>query len=332
MADSLLEVKDLKISFRTREGTARAVDGVGFEVQSGETLGIVGESGCGKTLIALSIMRLVPAPGCVYNGSILFNGLNVLDLDETAIRRIRGKEISMVFQEPMTSLNPVFTCGDQIQEVLRLHQKMDKGSAWRKVIELFNLVGIPSPEERAHQYPHQFSGGMRQRAMMAMALACRPSLLIADEPTTALDVTVQAQILELLKDLQNQLNMSIIIITHDLGVVAEIAERVIVLYAGRIVEESDVQTLFINPLHPYTTGLLKSIPRIEDSEGRLSTIQGAVPHSVHLPPGCAFHPRCPEVMPICRNRKPELREYKRGHKVRCWLSFTGTKSEKILSS
>ena len=326
MNNPVLEIKDLRTYFGTREGTVRAVDGVSFEVNTGEILGIVGESGCGKSVIALSILKLIPSPGRIISGRILSDGVDLVGLEEAAMRHIRGRQISMIFQEPMTSLNPVISCGNQIREVLMLHQNLDRRRAWRMTIDMLKMVGIPSPADMARQYPHQMSGGMRQRVMIAMALACRPSLLIADEPTTALDVSVQAEILDLLKDLQRELHMSTLFITHDLGVVAEIADRVLVLYAGRTVEQAPTAELFRNPVHPYTKCLLKSIPGIDDSTVQLFTIEGAVPNPFEFPTGCPFHPRCPEVMSECREKEPELREYDNGHKIRCWLPGTGKKS------
>lgn len=322
----LLEVSQLKTYFQTPRGTARAVDGVSFEVRQGEILGLVGESGCGKSMVALSIMRLVPPPGRIVGGKIAFRGQDVMSFDERTMRTIRGKEISMVFQEPAMSLNPVLSCGNQIREVLMLHQNLDRRRAWKKTVDLLDEVGIPSPEERARQYPHQLSGGMQQRVMMAMAVACRPSLFIADEPTTALDVTIQAQILDVLVEMKNRLHMSCIMITHDFGVVAEVADRVVVLYAGRVVEQAGTGELFVNPLHPYTRGLLKSIPDIDETGSRLHAIEGVVPDGFSLPRGCHFHPRCPECMPVCRDREPELKVYQHDHRIRCWLSCRGEKS------
>jgi oligopeptide/dipeptide ABC transporter ATP-binding protein len=316
--DKLLEVTDLKTYFFTDEGTAKAVDGVSFEVDKGETLGLVGESGCGKSVSALSIMRLIPhPPGRIVGGRVTLNGNNLLELNEEKMREIRGNEISMIFQEPMTSLNPVYTCGNQIEEAIILHQKVSKKTARQKAIEMLQLVGIPAPEQRVREYPHQLSGGMRQRVMIAMALSCNPSLLLADEPTTALDVTIQAQILRLLAKLQQELHMAVIIITHDLGVIAEVADRVAVMYAGKILEYAEVQGIFNTPRHPYTQGLLKSIPKLTETRERLMVIPGVVPNPLNFPPGCKFHPRCPLVIPECREEEPDLRELAPGHLVRC---------------
>ncbi|MGB9442785.1 MAG: ABC transporter ATP-binding protein, partial [Desulfobacterales bacterium] len=300
-----------------------AVDGVDYEVRKGETLGVVGESGCGKSVTALSIMRLIPdPPGKIIAGDIVFEGQSLLALSNEEMRRIRGNKISMIFQEPMTSLNPVYTIGNQISEALRLHQGLSKKDAHDRSIDMLQLVGIPLPERRVNEHPHQLSGGMRQRAMIAMALSCNPSLLIADEPTTALDVTIQAQILDLMVSLKADLDTAIILITHDLGVVAESAARVVVMYAGKVVEEADVYNIFEHPLHPYTEGLLESIPRIDHSiqkKARLTEIQGVVPSPSQLPAGCHFHPRCPKVMDVCRHENPELKAEKAYHRVRCWL-------------
>ncbi len=315
----LLDVVDLKTYFRTDEGLVRAVDGVSFGLESGRTLGIVGESGCGKSVTALSILRLIQCPpGVMAGGSIYFRGRDLLSLSAREMRRIRGNEISMVFQEPMTSLNPVFTCGDQIIEAITLHQGLSKKEAKARAVEMLGLVGIPSPDQRVDEYPHQLSGGMRQRVMIAMALSCSPSLLIADEPTTALDVTIQAQILELLADLKDRLKMSVIVITHDLGVVAEVVDRVLVMYAGVVVEHADVKPLFGSPLHPYTVGLMQSIPKLSESRDRLRVIPGAVPNPLNFPPACRFHPRCYLAVDRCREEEPPLEEISHGHFVRCW--------------
>jgi len=318
--ERLLEVTDLRTYFYTSEGVIPAVDGVTFYIGKGETVGMVGESGCGKSVTSLSVMRLIPCPpGKIKSGEILFEGKNLLKKSEAEMRRIRGNHISMIFQEPMTSLNPVYTIGDQICEAIELHQGLSKKESLEKAIEMLRMVGIPLPERRVREYPHQMSGGMRQRVMIAMALSCNPKLLIADEPTTALDVTIQAQILELMKKLKRELGMAILIITHDLGVVAEMAERVVVMYAGKIVEESDVRTLFSSPLHPYTSGLLASIPRLDKPASRLHVIEGGVPNLLNLPPGCRFHPRCPHVMDVCKHEEPPLVELRGGRKVACWL-------------
>lgn len=312
--DKILEVKNLRTSFFTEEGEVRAVDNVSFNVYKGKTLGIVGESGCGKSVTSLSIMRLIPnPPGKVVGGEILYNGKDLLKLDMSAMRKIRGNEISMIFQEPMTSLNPVFTIGNQICEAIALHQKLSRSDTRNKAIEMLKLVGIPSPEKRIDDYPHQLSGGMRQRVMIAMALSCNPHVLIADEPTTALDVTIQAQILELLKDLQQKVGMALILITHDLGVVAEMADEVAVMYAGNIVEQGKVMEIFKNPKMPYTRGLLNSIPTLsQDPTGkvkkkRLETIPGIVPNLLHLPHGCRFQERCTYVIDACKEKEPDLR-------------------------
>jgi oligopeptide/dipeptide ABC transporter ATP-binding protein len=316
----LLEVKCLRTYFYTDDGVSKAVDDVSFEVDEGHTIGIVGESGCGKSVSCLSVMRLIQTPpGKIAGGEVWFKGRNLLELDDSEMRKIRGNAISMIFQEPMTSLNPVFTCGDQIMETLILHQHMTKEQAKKRAIEMLHQVGIPGPEQRVNEYPHQLSGGMRQRVMIAMALSCNPALLFADEPTTALDVTVQAQILDLLRELQKRFNMAIVVITHDLGVVAEMAERVVVMYAGKVQEDSDVRTIYKDPLHPYTLGLQKAIPRVHQDTGRLYVIEGTVPNPLDFPPGCKFHPRCPEVMDKCRIQEPQLISVIPGHKVRCWL-------------
>src|SRR6266545_3518056 len=305
---NLLEVQDLVTEFRTEHGTVRAVDRLSFEIGPGQTLGVVGESGSGKSVTALSIMRLIPdPPGRIAGGAIRYRGRNLLDLADREMRDIRGHKISMIFQEPMTSLNPVFTAGDQVAEAVRLHQRKTRAEALRVAIEMFRLVGIPSPAERARSYPHQLSGGMRQRVMIAMALACRPDLLIADEPTTALDVTIQAQILDLLKKLQDELGMSIMLITHDLGVVAETCEEVVVMYAGRVVERARTASLFAAPRHHYTAGLLRSVPSYGAPAGaRLIEIPGMVPSLHELPRGCKFQERCPAVQERCREAEPEL--------------------------
>ncbi|HHV82522.1 MAG TPA: ABC transporter ATP-binding protein, partial [Tepidanaerobacter syntrophicus] len=290
MSKNLVEVKNLKTYFFTEDGVVPAVDGVDFSIKEGETLGIVGESGCGKSVTSLSILRLVPSPpGKIVNGEILFRGENLLQKSEAEMRKIRGNDISMIFQEPMTSLNPVFTVGEQIAEAIELHQGLNKKQAIDKAVEMLKLVGIPSAEKRVYDFPHQMSGGMRQRVMIAMALSCNPSLLIADEPTTALDVTIQAQILELMKDLKRKLNTSIMLITHDLGVVAEMAENVLVMYAGKVVEYADVRTIFKEPKHPYTIGLMESIPRLDQPREKLYVIEGTVPNPFDMPKGCRFH-------------------------------------------
>jgi peptide/nickel transport system ATP-binding protein len=320
MAEALLEIKDLVTEFRTEHGTVRAVDGVSFEIPRKQTLGVVGESGCGKSVTALSVMRLIASPpGRIAGGSIKYEGKDLLALDEPSMRKIRGNRIAMIFQEPMTSLNPVFTAGDQVAEAVRLHQKKSRAEAMQVAIEMFKLVGIPAPEERVHSYPHQLSGGMRQRVMIAMALACKPDLLIADEPTTALDVTIQAQILDLLHQLQTDLGMSVLLITHDLGVVAETCDEVVVMYAGRIVERAATEALFAAPRHHYTIGLLKSVPAYGAQEhGRLTEIKGMVPALWALPKGCKFADRCPAAQEKCRAEEPPL-EPLGDALVRCWF-------------
>jgi peptide/nickel transport system ATP-binding protein len=324
MAERLLDVKNLKTYFFTDEGIVRAVDGVDLYIEKGETLGVVGESGCGKSVTALSIMRLIPQPpGKIVEGQILYNGLDLVTIPANKLRKIRGKEISMVFQEPMTSLNPVFTCGEQIAEALRLHEGLGRRDAMDKTVEMLKVVHIPNAERRVKEYPHQLSGGMRQRVMIAMALSCSPNLLIADEPTTALDVTIQAQILELLNELKSKLKMAVMLITHDMGVIAETAQRVVVMYAAKVAEEAPVGDLFKEPLHPYTQGLLRSIPRIDlaaTEHLRLETIPGTVPTlRGDIAPGCRFAPRCPFVKSVCTEQDPVLKEVKPGHKVSCWL-------------
>lgn len=320
MSDVLLDVKNLTTSFFTDDGVATAVDDVSFHINRGETLAMVGESGCGKSVTSLSILRLIPSPpGKIVSGQIIFNGEDILAKSTEEMRTIRGNSISMIFQEPMTSLNPVFTCGEQIAEAVELHQKVSRKEAMERAIEMLRLVGIPNPERRVHEYPHQLSGGMRQRVMIAMALSCNPKLLIADEPTTALDVTIQAQILDLMRRLKKEFGMSILLITHDLGVVAEMAERVVVMYAGVIVEEAAVTDLFESPLHPYTHGLLESIPRLDAERKRLHVIEGTVPNLLKLPPGCRFAPRCPHAHERCRVAQPPLVPVGPNRSVACWL-------------
>ena len=319
--ETILDVKNLKTFFHTDDGIAKAVDDVSFSVKKGETLGIVGESGCGKSVTSLSIMRLISdPPGFFAGGEIRYNDEDILKIPESELRHIRGNKISMIFQEPMTSLNPVFTVGNQIMEAIQLHQGLDVAEAEQKAIEMLQLVGIPSPEQRIHEYPHQLSGGMRQRVMIAMSLSCNPEILIADEPTTALDVTIQAQILELIKDLQRELGLSVIMITHDLGVIAEVCNRVIVMYAGQIVEEGSVKEIFHNPQHPYTKGLLQSIPKIgeNENENTLYNIKGIVPPATDYPSGCHFEPRCDIANKNCKQEKPVLQSFMGTHKVRCF--------------
>lgn len=319
----LLEVNGLKTHFDTREGVVKAVDGVSFHVERGEVLGIVGESGCGKSVTSLSVMGLVSHPGEIVDGEILFDGTDVTKLKKKEIRALRGERISMIFQQPASALNPVYRAGAQIKEVFELHRAWSSDVEEEKVIEMLARVGIPDPESRAKAYPHELSGGMAQRIMIAMALSCEPELLIADEPTTALDVTIQAQILDLIRDLQSSTGTAVILITHDLGVVAELADRVAVMYAGEIVEEADVSTLFKDPQHPYTQGLIGSIPILGELKGRLDTIPGVVPSLIDLQPGCRFASRCvsrlQNELEICTVEKPDLVETADGHKVRCWL-------------
>lgn len=319
-ASPLLEVKNLKTSFATELGPVTAIDGVSFTIYEGETVGLVGESGCGKSVTSLSILRLLDEQGgTTLSGEISFESQNLLDLSAQEIQKIRGNQISMIFQDPMTSLNPVYTIGDQIAESIILHQKLAKQEAWQKAIHMLQLVGIPSPEKRVKEYPHQLSGGMRQRVMIAMGLSCQPKLLIADEPTTALDVTIQAQILDLMVELQQKLNMGIILITHDLGVVAEVCQRVMVMYLGQIVEECSVETLFEKPRHPYTMGLIQSIPTLDGNRGEpLHMIKGMVPSLYHVPRGCRFEPRCPYAEERCRKEPPTLQLVESNHWVRCW--------------
>jgi oligopeptide/dipeptide ABC transporter ATP-binding protein len=320
---SLLEVKNLKTYFFTEDGVVKAVDGVDFTVSTGEVLGLVGESGCGKSVTSLSIMRLIGIPGKVVDGEIYFEGTNLLNVPESEMENIRGNRMSMIFQQPQSSLNPVFKIGDQVAEVLQIHQKMNKEAAWEKAVELLRLVGIADSEEKAHSFPHEVSGGQAQRVMIAMALALNPQLLIADEPTTALDVTIQAQILDLMRDLRTKMDTAVILITHDLGVIAEMANRVAVMYAGRIVEQTDVRTLFAEPMHPYTQGLIASIPVLGVVNEELDVIPGSVPNLINLPPGCQFAPRCrsriEHKLEICTEIEPELSPATEDHNVRCWL-------------
>jgi oligopeptide/dipeptide ABC transporter ATP-binding protein len=316
--DVLIDIRNLRTHFFTDDGVVKAVDGVSFPIYKGKTLGVVGESGCGKSVTALSVMRLISPPGRIVEGEILFDGKNLATLPEPEMRSIRGRDISMIFQEPMTSLNPVFTVGYQIGEAAMLHLKKSKAEAREHTIRMLEKVRIPSPQTRVDEYPHQMSGGMRQRVMIAMALACNPKLLIADEPSTALDVTIQAQILDLMRDLQKEFGMSIMIITHDLGVVAELADHVAVMYASKVVEYAPVKELFANPLHPYTNGLFKSRPSLATKKGeRLNVIQGSVPNALRFPSGCKFHPRCPMAIERCKTVEPQLRELRPGHWVAC---------------
>jgi len=317
--ETIVSVENLKTYFYTEDGVVPAIDGVSFEIRKGETLAIVGESGSGKSVTSLSIMGLIPSPpGRIEAGDIHFHNESLLDKTEKEMRQIRGNQISMIFQEPMTSLNPVYKIGDQIIESIILHQKLTKNEAKKEVIRLLNLVGIPEPERRLNQYPHELSGGMRQRVMIAIALACNPEVLIADEPTTALDVTIQNQILALMKKLKKETNMSIMLITHDLGVVAEMADRVVVMYSGQVVEQGDIFTIFENPKHPYTEGLLRSMPSVEKRSGKLYAIDGVVPNPLNLPKGCRFAPRCEYATALCHEEMPEIQSISDDEVVRCW--------------
>src|SRR5512136_1048765 len=321
--DKLLEVHNLKTYFYTEDGVVKAVDGVDLTVDRGEVLGLVGESGCGKSVTSLSIMRLIGIPGKVVEGEIIFEGRNLLKLSESEMVHMRGNRMSMIFQQPQSSLNPVFKIGDQVAEVLQIHQNMGKEASWNRAVELLRLVGIPDADKKAHSFPHDVSGGQAQRVMIAMALALNPQLLIADEPTTALDVTIQAQILDLMRDLRTRMDTAIIMITHDLGVISEMADRVAVMYAGRIVEQTDIMPLFDNPLHPYTEGLMASIPVLGTVKEVLDVIPGSVPNLVNLPPGCQFAPRCrariEHQLTICTQVEPQLIPYEAEHLCRCWL-------------
>ncbi len=326
--NKLIELRDLKTYFYTEDGVVKAVDGVSFSIERQKTLGVVGESGCGKSVTALSIMGLIPMPpGKIVGGSIVYyrDGqeieLTKLDPKGKEYRSIRGNEIAMIFQEPMTSLNPVYTIGNQIMEAIMLHQKVGKREARARAIEMLKAVGIPSPEQRVDEYPHQLSGGMRQRAMIAMALSCNPHLLIADEPTTALDVTIQAQILDLIRKLQREFHMALMMITHNLGVIAEMADDVVIMYMGKVVEEAPVKDIYHTPTHPYTIGLMESIPALTRKKERLKPIKGMVPDPYNLPKGCPFEPRCPEAMEICREQMPPLKEIRPKHRVACWARF-----------
>jgi len=326
---NVLEVKNLKTYFYTEEGVVKAVDDVSFSVEKGKTLGLVGESGCGKSVTAMSISRLISPPGRIAGGEILLSGRNLLALNDEEMRQVRGSQISMIFQEPMTSLNPVFTVGNQIGEAIKLHQGLGKRETRQKTIEMLRLVKIADPESRVDSYPHQLSGGMRQRVMIAMALSCNPSLLIADEPTTALDVTIQAQILELIKELQQKIGgMALLLITHDLGVVSEQADNVAIMYAGKIVERSSTRAIFNRPFHPYTVGLLNSLPGIGGlKKKRLDAIPGMVPSPLHLPSGCRFRDRCPRAQEICAQTEPPLEEKEPGHTVACYFPHTETREQ-----
>jgi peptide/nickel transport system ATP-binding protein/oligopeptide transport system ATP-binding protein len=317
--EPLIDVKNLEVQFEVRGVTLRAVDDVSFVIAPGETLGLVGESGCGKSVTASAIMRLVPQPpGRISSGQILFDEVDLLNLTEKEMRGIRGNRISMIFQEPMSSLNPVYTVGDQVAEVIELHQKLKRKEAMDKVVEVFGQVGIPAAKTRVNEHPHKMSGGMRQRVMIAMALACNPRLMIADEPTTALDVTIQAQILDLMNKLKADTGASILFITHDLGVIAEMAQTVAVMYAGKMMEYAAVTDLFDNPRHPYTVGLMTSVPALGKGKDRLATIPGVVPSLFNIPEGCPYYERCPDQMPVCRHELPVMTHLENGHRVRCW--------------
>lgn len=319
MGTKLLEVNNLKTHFHTEKGQVTAVDSIHFTVHEGETVGVVGESGCGKSVTAESILRLLDEKSTHYEGEILYQGKNLLGFSTAEMQKVRGNEISMIFQDPMSSLNPVYTVGNQIVEAIMLHQDVSKKAAYEKAIEMLRLTGIPAPEKRVHEYPHELSGGMRQRVMIAMALSCKPKLLIADEPTTALDVTTQSQILDLINDLKEEFNMGTVLITHDLGVVAEVCTKVIVMYLGQVIEESDVQTLFRTPYHPYTQGLLKSIPQLTgDRNKKLHVIEGKVPTLHQIPKGCRFAPRCAFADKQCLEHMPELESTEDNHRIRCW--------------
>jgi oligopeptide/dipeptide ABC transporter ATP-binding protein len=330
-SESILDIRGLKTYFYTEDGVVKAVDGVDFSVKAGEVLGLVGESGCGKSVTSLSIMRLVGVPGKITGGEIVFDGKSLLKLSEDEMVKMRGDRISMIFQQPQSSLNPVFRVGDQVAEVLEIHKGMKHKESWGRAVELLTLVGIPDPQKKAYAYPHEMSGGQAQRVMIAMMLALSPKLLIADEPTTALDVTIQAQILDLIRDLREKTNTTVILITHDLGVISEMADQVAVMYAGQIVEYAETIPIFGEPLHPYTKGLIGSIPVLGKVVERLEVIPGLVPNLIDLPPGCRFAPRCllreKFNLEICKQQEPELREIKPGHTVRCWLYFSNQTHE-----
>jgi oligopeptide/dipeptide ABC transporter ATP-binding protein len=315
---NILDIENLQVHFRTMDGTVKAVDGVSFSIAAGASVGIVGESGSGKSVTSLAIMRLIDAPGFIAGGQILLRGKDLAKMSDEQMQKIRGDDISMVFQEPMTALNPVYTVGDQVAEVLRVHRNMSRRQAMARTVELFRMVGIPAPEDRVRQYPHNLSGGMRQRVMIAMALANEPDVLILDEPTTALDVTIQAQILELVKDLRRDVNTAVLLITHDIGVIAEMSDEVIVMYGGKVMEHASVEQVIQDPKHPYTKGLLASIPQVGMRGQRLNVIAGTVPNPLNMPPGCPFAPRCPYVMEVCL-KMPELKTLDDGRQVFCWL-------------
>jgi len=315
----LLKIEDLQVDFATHQGEVSAIDGVSFELEEGEILGVVGESGCGKSVTAEAILQLLDEDSTFYDGKIMFNGENLLEYDKKKMEKLRGNDIAMIFQDPMSSLNPVMSIGKQIAESIRIHQSATKKDAYKKAIELLKLTGIPSPDQRAKEYPHELSGGMRQRVMIAIALSCQPKLLIADEPTTALDVTIQAQILDLITSFQKQLNMGIILITHDFGVIANMCTKVAVMYLGQVIEETDVRTLFKRPFHPYTIGLMKSVPQIEGERvEHLHSIDGTVPSLFQIPKGCRFAPRCKYASSTCENKMPSLEIVEKNHRVRCW--------------
>lgn len=320
MSDNILSVKNLKVQFNTEEGSVQTVNGISFTLKKGRTLGIVGESGCGKSVTSLAIMGLIPnPPGKIVDGEIIYKGKDLVQIPKKEMLKIRGNEIAMIFQEPMSSLNPVYTIGDQISEVLELHQRLSRKQGMQKAVDMLKLVGIPEAARRVKEYPHQLSGGMRQRVMIAIALACNPELLIADEPTTALDVTIQAQILDLIKEMKKQRGMSIIFITHDLGVVSEVADDVMVMYAGEVVEKTSAEQIFKKPLHPYTQGLIKSVPDVYEEVEHLEAIPGVLPHFSDMPEGCRFSTRCAYAKDICKNYNPHLEENEDGHQVRCWI-------------
>lgn len=325
--ETLLDVKNLKTYFYTENGVVPSVDGISFSVRKGETVGIVGESGCGKSVTSLSILNLIRSPGKIVEGEIIFNGEDLRSYSKSQLQKIRGNKISMIFQEPLTSLNPVFMIGSQIAESIELHQKLTKGEAKKKAIAMLEEVGIPNPSKLYYSFPHMLSGGMRQRVMIAMALSCNPELLIADEPTTALDVTIQAQILKIMKELSIKFNTSIMLITHDLGVIAETADKVIVMYAGNIVEQNNVFDIFKEPKHPYTKGLLNSTPKIHQEKDSLESIAGNVPSPFDMPTGCKYHPRCPVAFEKCRDQQPPLFTFEDGSEVRCWLHESKVTSE-----
>ena len=333
MTQTLLQVEDLHTQFFTRRGVVRAVDGVSLHIDAGETLGIVGESGCGKTITALSILRLVPDPGRIVSGRILFRGKDVTKMNDEEIRDFRGNDVAMIFQDPMTSLNPVTRIGPQIEEAMTAHQRFSAAEAKVRVIQLLKRVRVPAAESRVNDYPHQFSGGMRQRAMIAMGLANEPSLLIADEPTTALDVTVQAQIIDLMKQLNRELGTAMMLITHNMALVASLCQRVVVMYAGRVVEEGPVEQIFKSPQHPYTWSLLRSVPRVDEArKGRLVSIKGLPPDLANAPPGCKFHPRCPFVVDRCKREEPELAEVAADQQARCWVLMRSVTDEALESA